>query len=180
VFADSVVSVVLGDQWTEAATIFRLLAPAGLVVTLIQGPTYWLLHSLGLVARSLRITCVYATVILVACIVGVPHGATGIATAYSIGLSLWVLPHLAWCVHRTPVRLADLLGTVWCPLAGSAVASAIAYLAVRDIAAPLEQLVLGGVVGLGVYVAIVWFVFRQRAFYLGLARDLRLMSRAGA
>jgi PST family polysaccharide transporter len=132
------------------------------------------------VARSLRITCVYATVILVACIVGVPHGATGIATAYSIGLSLWVLPHLAWCVHRTPVRLADLLGTVWCPLAGSAVASAIAYLAVRDIAAPLEQLVLGGVVGLGVYVAIVWFVFRQRAFYLGLARDLRLMSRAGA
>ena len=177
VFADDTVRVVLGAQWTDAALIFQLLAPAGLVLALIEAPTYWLLHSLGILGRSLRITCAFAGVILVACIAGIPHGATGIAAAYSIAMLLWLVPCLAWCVHGTPVRLSDLLHTTWRPLLGSAVASAVASVAVNNFSQPLVRLLLGGVIMCCGYFAIVWFIFRQRDFYLGLVKDLRLISR---
>jgi PST family polysaccharide transporter len=180
VFADDLVRVVLGPQWSDVARIFRLLAPAALVITLIQGPTYWLLHSLGLVWRSLRVTCVYAGVILVACVVGIPSGATGVAMAYSIGLSLWLLPHLAWCVWRTPVSLGDLLRTTSFPLLASAAASALAFATVNGVGQPLSRLVLGGALAGAVYLAMVGVSTRQRAFYLGLAKDLRPTSRAVA
>jgi O-antigen/teichoic acid export membrane protein len=177
IFADDIVRVVLGAQWTDVSLIFQLLAPAGLVLTLIEGPTFWLLHSLGMVGRSLRITCASTGVTLVACIAGIPHGATGIASAYSIALLLWVVPCLAWCVHGTPVRLSDLLHTTWGPLLGSAVASAVAFVTVNSFSQPLERLFVGGVLMCCGYFVIVWFIFRQRDFYLGLVKDLRLISR---
>ena len=176
VFADDIVRVVLGAQWTDVSLILQLLAPAALVLTVIEGPTFWLLHSLGMVGRSLRITCVLTGVTLVACIAGIPHGATGIALAYSIALSLWLVPCLAWCVHGTPVRLSDLLHTTWGPLLGSAVASAVAFVIVNDLSQPLERLLLGGVLMCCGYFAIVWFIFRQGDFYLGMVKDLRLIS----
>jgi O-antigen/teichoic acid export membrane protein len=176
VFADDTVRVLLGAQWTDVSLIFQLLAPAALVLTVIEGPTFWLLHSLGMVGRSLRITCALTGVTLVACIAGIPHGATGIASAYSIALSLWLVPCLAWCVHGTPVRLSDLLHTTWGPLLGSAVASAVAFVTVNNFSQPLERLLLGGVLMCCGYFAIVWFIFRQGDFYLGLVKDLRLIS----
>jgi PST family polysaccharide transporter len=122
VFADDTVRVVLGPQWDDVALIIQLLAPAGVVVSLIEPPLYWLLHSLGLVGRSLRITCVTGGLTLIACIAGVPHGGTGIASAYSIVMALWLVPCLAWCVRGTPVRLGDLLRLTGSRVLGSVVA----------------------------------------------------------
>ncbi len=62
VFADDTVRIVLGAQWSDVVPILRLLAPAALVLVLIEGPTYWLLHSLGLAARSLWITLAFSCV----------------------------------------------------------------------------------------------------------------------
>jgi PST family polysaccharide transporter len=178
VFADDIVRVVLGDHWTDVSRIFQLLAPAGLTAALIDPPVFWVLHSLGIVGRSLRITCATTAVTLVACLAGVPHGATGIASAYSIALLLWLVPCLAWCVHGTPVRLRDLLDTIWGPLLGSVVASAVAFVTVNELSQPLVRLLLGGALMCCTYFAIVWFIFRQRDFYLGLVKDLRLISGA--
>jgi PST family polysaccharide transporter len=177
VFADDIVRVVLGAQWTDVSLIIPLLVPAGMVGALLDGPTFWLLHSLGMVGRSLRITCVSTGLILVACIAGVPHGAPGIAAACSIALSLWLVPCFAWCVHGTPVRLSDLLHTTWRPLLGSAVASGVAFVAVNNFSQPLVRLSLGGALMCCGYFAIVWFIFRQRDFYFGLVKDLRLIAR---
>jgi PST family polysaccharide transporter len=175
VFADDVVRVVLGSQWTDVPLLIQLLVPAGMVGALLDGPTFWLLHSLGLVGRSLRITCTSTGLILVACIAGIPHGATGIAAACSIALSLWLVPCLAWCAHGTPVRLRDLLLTSGGPLVASVVASAVAFVAVNELSQPLLRLMLGGVVMCCGYLAIMCFVFRQRDFYLSLVKDLRLI-----
>lgn len=179
VFADDTVRIVLGAQWSEAVPILRLLAPAALVLVLIEGPTYWLLHSLGLGARSLWVTVAFSCVLLVACVVGVPYGAAGIALATSIALVLWLVPHLVWCVRGTPIRLNDLLQTAWRPLLGSMIASLISFIAVHSVAQPLGRLVLGGILMCCMHLAISWFVFRQKDFYLSLARDLRLILKAG-
>ena len=58
-FADDLILVVLGAKWSGAAAIFRLLAPTILIYALIN-PMWWLMLSLGLVARSLKIGLVLA------------------------------------------------------------------------------------------------------------------------
>ena len=84
VFAKDVILVVLGPKWLEAVPIFRLLGPTILVFALIN-PLGWLLWSLGLVARSLKIALVFAPIIILGYIIGLPYGPKGVAFAYSIG-----------------------------------------------------------------------------------------------
>ena len=177
VFADDAVRVVLGPQWTDVARILQLLTPAGLVVALVEPPIYWVLHALGMVGRSLRITCATGCLILVACLAGVPRGGPGIAFAYSTVMVLWLVPCLAWSVHRTPVHLRDLLRAGWSPLVASVLGSMIAVLAVHGFSGALARLLVGGVLMFGVYFAILCVVFRRWDFYRGLVKDLRLLSR---
>ena len=68
----------------DAALTLRLLAPAAIALTLIDGPRTWVLHSLGLGTRSLQTTVAFTLVIFVGCIIGVPYGATGVAAGYSL------------------------------------------------------------------------------------------------
>ena len=69
VFADDIVLVMLGPQWTGASTIFRLLAPTILVFGMIN-PTAWLLQSIGLQERSLKIALVLSPLVVCSYLVG--------------------------------------------------------------------------------------------------------------
>ena len=58
-FADDLVPFLLGPSWKDAAEIFRILAPTSLVFAILN-PLGWLLTSLGLVGRALKISLVFA------------------------------------------------------------------------------------------------------------------------
>ena len=107
-FADDLIFVVLGPKWSDAAPIFRLLAPTILIFAMIN-PMWWLLASKGLVGRSLKIGLVLAPLVMASYVVGLPYGPKGVALAYSTIMTLWVIPHLAWCVHGTGVSLKDIM-----------------------------------------------------------------------
>ena len=107
-FADDVVVVLLGPKWKDAVAIFRLLAPTILIFALIN-PLGWLLFSLGLVERSLKIALVFAPSIIGGYVLGLPYGPKGVAFAYSAVMTLWVIPFIAWCVHGTVVSFRDIL-----------------------------------------------------------------------
>ena len=61
-FADDLIFVMLGPKWQGAVPIFRLLAPTILIFAVIN-PLGWLLYSLGLVGRSLKIALVIAPLV---------------------------------------------------------------------------------------------------------------------
>jgi O-antigen/teichoic acid export membrane protein len=84
------------------AAIFRLLTPTILVFGIIN-PTGWLLHSVGLHGRSLRISLVIAPLVIAACLIGLPYGPNGIAFAFSAAMTLWLVPHVVWCLHNTMI-----------------------------------------------------------------------------
>src|SRR5215472_17423652 len=63
-FADDIIRVLLGPKWAAAAPIFRWLAPTILAFAIIN-PLFWLLSSLGLVGRSLKMALVIAPVMIV-------------------------------------------------------------------------------------------------------------------
>ncbi len=173
-FAHDLISVVLGQKWMEAVPIFRLLAPTILIFALIN-PMAWLLFSLGLVERSLKIALVLAPLVIAGYVVGLPYGPKGIALAYSSVMTLWVVPHIAWCVHGTGISLRDIFTAVRRPLVSSVVAATLAFglqSFYGGLLTPLPRLVLASVILFGTYAGMLLYVMGQKAFYLNLVSRL--------
>ena len=173
-FADDIVLVLLGPKWQASAEVVRLLAPT-IAVMAVMSPMKWLTSSLGLVRRSLKITLVFAPILIVGCFLGVAHGVWGVAFAYSAVMSLWVVPHIAWCVHGTPISFRDVAAAVLRPLACGAAAGGGAYVArlmCGDLLSPFPRLVLETGVLTVTFFALLIFVAGQKALYVDLLRGL--------
>lgn len=174
-FSNDVVYVFLGPKWGEAAPIFRLLAPTILIFALIN-PFAWLLFSLGLVMRSLKIALVIAPVVIAGYVAGLHYGPKGVALGYSAAMTLWVIPHILWCVHGTGITGKDVWVTISRPLVSGIVASTCAFV-VQSLylqsLSPLLRLVLGNTVLFGIYIAMLLYVMGQKAFYFDLVRGFR-------
>ena len=173
-FADDLILIVLGSKWSEVTPIFRLLAPTTLVYALIN-PFSWLLFALGLVGRSLKIALVLAPLVIAGYVAGLPYGPQGVALAYSTVLALWVIPHLAWCVHGTNISLKDIMVVLSRPVLSVIVAGMLAWGVIAfcgDSFSHLARLVLGSTVLLTAYIGLLFYVMKQKALYLGLVSDL--------
>jgi O-antigen/teichoic acid export membrane protein len=177
-FADDIVLVLLGPKWQEAAGIFRLLAPTMLIFAIVN-PLGWLLNSVGLVGRGLKIALVIAPLMIASYIIGLPYGPKGVAFAYSAVMMLWVLPIIAWCVHQTMISFSDVLHTVSRPLASVMPAAALAYFVGHYLSqgpSPLPRLVLESAMLFAGYFGVLLFVAGQKDFYLDLLRKVRSPS----
>jgi len=179
-FANDMVIVLLGPKWMAAAPVFRLLAPTILVFA-VANPLGWLVSSLGLVKRGLKMSIVIAPFMIAGYIIGLPYGPKGVAIAYSAIMMLWVLPVIAWSVHGTAISFRDVLLTVSRPLAISMVAGGLAY-GVRfvygQLLPPLPRFVLESSVLLVAFLAMLLLAPGQRSLYLDLLRGLKHPSSA--
>jgi O-antigen/teichoic acid export membrane protein len=174
-FADDLVFVVLGPKWKDAATILRLLAPT-IVIFAIINPLGWLLYAIGRVQRCLKIALVFAPLMITGYALGLPYGPRGVAFAYSAVMMLWLVPHVVWCVHGTPISFADI------PLrrAGrwrSAIVAGGCAFGTRVFCGPLLSPGLGLALEIGVlftvFAGILLIVTGQKSLYLDLLRGLR-------
>ena len=179
-FADDVVFVLLGPKWKEAATIVRLLAPTIAIFAIIN-PLGWLVFSIGLVARGLKVAPVLAAIMIAGYVVALPYGPKGVAFAYSAVLTVWVIPHIWWCVHGTAISVRDILVAVSRPLASGIVAGGIAFgvrLICGQFVSPWPRLVLENGVLLTAFFGILLFAAGQKSLYLDLFRGFRGSSSA--
>ena len=174
-FADDVVLVLLGPEWRQAAPIVRLLAPTVAILAIIN-PLGWLIFSIGLVARGMRAAPVVAVVMIAGYVVGLPYGPQGVALAYSAAMTLWVIPHILWCVHGTPVSFSDVLTTIAPPLASGVLAGGFAVVARWACGAAfpvwLRLLIESGVL-FGAFYALLLFVAGQKSLYLDVLRGAK-------
>lgn len=174
-FSDDVVLVVLGPKWVESAVIFRLLTPTVLIFGMIN-PLSWLLLSSGLQGRSLRVALVIAPLVTSAYFIGLPYGPNGVALSYSTAMTLWLVPHIAWCLRGTPISAWDLFVAVRRSFVSGIVAAVAAFIVLSYVGQqtpPLVRLALGGCVMVSVYCYMLLLVMGQRAFYLDLLAVIR-------
>ena len=174
-FADDVVFVLLGPKWKDTAAIVRLLAPTIAIFAIIN-PLGWLMYSIGLVRRSLKIALVFAPIMIAGCAVGLPYGPKGVAFGYSAVMILWVIPHILWCVHGTAISLQDILLAVSRPLASGILAGGLAFgvrLICGEFVSPLPRLILEGSVLLVAFYGVLLFATGQKSLYLDLLRGLK-------
>ena len=174
VLAPDMIAFVLGPKWKEAAPIFRLLTPT-IVVFAIANPLSWLVMSLGMVGRLAKMTMTISPIMIGSYFAGLPYGAKGVASAYSIVMLLWLVPVSLWAVHGTAVSFRDVVATAAHPLVASTVGGAVAFFVCATYGHPeqhLMRLILGIVALLGVYAATILYIFGQKSYYLDLFRKL--------
>jgi O-antigen/teichoic acid export membrane protein len=174
-FANDAILVLLGQKWQEAIPIFRLLAPTILIFAMIN-PFSWLLFSIGLVGRSLKIALVIAPLVITATVIGLPYGPRGVAFAYSTAMTLWVVPHIAWCVHGTMVSVRDVLQALSRPMLSGIVAGVLTFALqffYGPMLSPLPRLLVGVAFFASAYLGMLMYVMGQKRFYLDLIRGLR-------
>ena len=177
-FARDLILVLLGPKWEAAVPIFRLLAPTIAIFAIIN-PLGWLLNSLGLVERGLKIALVFAPVMIAGYAAGISYGPKGVAFCYSAVMALWVIPLIAWCVHGTVITLRDILLTVSRPLVSALLAGSIAFgarLVFGEFFSPLPRLVLESVILFVSYFVTLLFVVGQKSLYLDILKGLKAPS----
>lgn len=140
VLAPEFVAVVLGDRWSAAAPVIRILAFVGLLQSL-QALNSNVLLALGRAGTLLRYSVVFFCCHLIAFVIGLHWGIVGVAAGYAISSAL-VEPLYFWLTARA-------LGTsVWVLARGirevllAAVAMALALVLVRYLLLEDASLVL--------------------------------------
>jgi PST family polysaccharide transporter len=109
--SDEVILILLGPQWREAGTIFRIFSMFLVVQNVVQ-TTGWVMQSRGMVSRYLKWQLAHAAIFVIACVVGVQWGAIGVAIATTTQALLAVLPGM-WVAYRhSPVTVRDVLRVI--------------------------------------------------------------------
>lgn len=175
-FSEDIIRVFLGPKWGEAASIFRLLAPAILGFALVN-PFAWLLQATGRAGRSLKIALVVTPVLILAYGLGLSHGPKGVAVGFSISIALLSAPVIMWAKLGTLISARDIFRAL-APPAGSVVLGAAASVAAWSLLSSnqpaLLRLVAESSVLFGVYFLVLLFVMNQKGVYLALLRETGL------
>nr|WP_315050795.1 lipopolysaccharide biosynthesis protein [uncultured Brevundimonas sp.] len=108
--ADTLIPLLMGDQWGPTSAIFSWLALSGLHQPLTT-TIGWLFISQGRTTEFARWGLINAVVCISAFLIGLPGGALGVARSYAIADTLLLAPAVWWIIgRRGPVRTADLVG----------------------------------------------------------------------
>ena len=128
---DTLVSTLLGKQWTDSAAIFEPLAIAGLV-QVVNTSIGYLCISQGRSGEFARLSFIGAVIDVAAFVIGLPYGAIGVATSYAVSEYVRT-PFFWWYVtRRGPIRPHDLVRTIL-PQTASALAAGVVLLACRKL-----------------------------------------------
>jgi O-antigen/teichoic acid export membrane protein len=114
VYSEEIVFVVLGPQWSQAAKIFRILAISA-VLQPIGNTTGWLYTSLNRTSTMARWGIISAPCFVASFAIGLPWGAVGVATSYSV--VSWPLTYacLVMAIKGTPVSMKDIGDALYRP-----------------------------------------------------------------
>lgn len=119
--SDWIVRIMLGPKWAATSKILVLMGITFLFQPIVNTGG-WLLVTQGRTREMLRWSLINAPFLIVAVIIGLPWGATGVAASYAVAQSFMVNPLLFWFIgRRGPVRTSDFYSLL-APFTGAAVA----------------------------------------------------------
>ena len=175
-FADDIVLLFLGPKWHDAATIFRLLAPATLGFAFIN-PFAWLMLAGGRVGRFLKIAMIFTPVLILSYWLGLRNGPRGVAIGFSIGMAVCTIPFQLWAKHGTLIALRDLFKAMAPSVTSIVMGAAVTFASqsiVHRLRPPFGRLVAESAILFGVYLLTLLFIMKQQTVYAGLLRQAGL------
>ena len=173
IFAHELIPIILGARWIGAVPIFRLLGIAALVQPVCH--TFgWLYISSGRTDRAFRWSAVNTVFMVLAFVIGLPHGAKGVALAFSVVMVGLSLPSLLYATHGLPVSLKDVGRAIWLPFLGSIIAGGVGlaiHMAAIDVLPRWATVALGLAGAGGAYVLSTLYVFGMKKWIWSILRE---------
>jgi PST family polysaccharide transporter len=127
--SDWIVAIVLGPQWREVGKLFTILG-IGALIQPISNTTGWLFITQGRTKEMFRFAMLASPITIASIIAGLPWGAVGVATSYTIA-HLLITAVLFWYIGRDgPVRATHFYFTI-APFVGASVIGLILSVAFR-------------------------------------------------
>jgi polysaccharide transporter, PST family len=167
--------VVLGPKWEQSATIFAGFATVALFVPLCSSCS-WLLVTQGRGKDALKSSLIVSCITAASVLVGLPWGGVGVAISSAISSLFVQIPVLYRIAGREgPVSTRDLWIHLLHHLPLWGVVCSVAWLVgTRFVtSAPLIQLMVGGVAGLGAGAAFICFSSQSRRVTWNLVDSVR-------
>ena len=159
VCSNNVIRILLGQKWSEAGIIVKIMAITGFIIAV--GGTRGLVQvSLGQSGRYFKWGLYSGIAAVISFVAGLPWGAVGVAASYAIVSYLIFLPSLWYCFRLTPISVMTFLMAIFRPVtAGLCMAAAIypCYLSLTH----QPDIVVAGlcfVTGLFVYVLVLLLI----------------------
>jgi PST family polysaccharide transporter len=176
VMADSVVVLVVGEQWRYAATIFSWFAIAS-IVFIVYWTMGWLLVSTGHAKRHAKWALIAVPAVVVGFAAGLPWGGEGVAAAYAVVTCLLVVPGFRFALRTVPVSGKAMLRAVRpaiMAMAAVAAATVVFRVLAPTLASTLPGLVAASLVALLAYALVLSVSIGPRTL-VQQARRLRHM-----
>jgi O-antigen/teichoic acid export membrane protein len=127
--SDWIVAIVLGPQWREVGKLLAILGVAALFQP-IANTTGWLFVTQGRTNDMFKTAIFGGPISIASIIVGLPWGAVGVATSYTVSHILGI-PVLYWYICRQgPIRASDFYRTIG-PFVAGALSGLLGSLAFR-------------------------------------------------
>lgn len=166
IFSEELIVVVLGDQWIEASSIFRILAFAAFIQPLLS-TIGLVMISTGDIKRYFTWGCINAALVVTAFFIGVQWGVDGVAKAYVVITYLLFFPALIYCLRNSPITVSLFLKEISFPALFSIISGVTMYF-FRDYFGDLHNIVLciAGFLAGGMLYLVLWFTSnasRERA-----------------
>lgn len=155
-FAEPLVQTVYGDTWLPAADVLPWLML--LALTRVLGElVYDFLVALGWSRSNLTLQVIWLAALVPALVIGVRTGGIeGVAIGHAAVATGLVIPSYAVVMHRAGVSLRSMAVRLLRPVAGAALAAAVAVGVVVLVHGQLAQLAIGGALTALVYGAVVY------------------------
>jgi PST family polysaccharide transporter len=152
VCAAQVIHLLLGNKWSGAVDIFRVLS----IVAFIQpvASTVGLVAvSLGQSGRYLKWGILSSIVAVFSFVVGLPWGAMGVATAYTIANYVILGPTLWYYLRRSPISITDFFSAILRPMMASLCMGAFVFVSYLFLSNQPDIMVVGAcsLIGLSTY-----------------------------
>lgn len=119
--AEAVVGLLLGKQWSSAIPLLRLLSVAAFLGSGVQA-TKWIYLAEGRTAHLLRWMCLATPATILAVLIGLHWGASGVATGYVLVSAILLYPGVRFALSGSKLRPGDL----WAPLLRPGVSALLA------------------------------------------------------
>ncbi len=142
VLAPEFIDVVFGDAWAMSAPVMRLLMGTGFAAPMIFAAS-WAFVSTGSARSQALLMVGVAAVTVIAVVLALPHGVTGVAIAVSAASLVTVIPAIALACWCAPLRTSDFCAPVLWPTALSFIVGASVWGATVRVDTAPAALVIG-------------------------------------
>jgi O-antigen/teichoic acid export membrane protein len=165
VFAEEIITLLLGPKWTGCVRIFQILS----VVSFIQPVSTTrglVLISLGYSKKYLAYGVANSSVTVLSFVVGLPWGAEGVAMSYAITNYICLIPSLWYCFKGSSITIRGFLDAIFWPVVtslfmGIGIGALKYYLPYSGI----EITALLALVGIVVYL-LSWYLNSKERFFI--------------